>query len=73
MKLLLIGLLTLVACTPTSRALVDQAVETVKASEDAKARLAVQAPCAMTATQGLCQRGWSLAAAGTMARFFARA
>ena len=48
MKLLLIGLLTLAACTPTSRALFDHAVDTVKASEDAKARLAVQAPCAMT-------------------------
>ncbi len=36
------------ACTPASRAVVDQAVETVKASEDSKARLALQAPSAMT-------------------------
>ena len=38
----------LVACTPTSRAVVEQAVENVKVSENAKARLALQAPCAMT-------------------------
>jgi hypothetical protein len=38
----------LAACSPTSRAIVDQAVESVKAGENAKARLALQAPCAMT-------------------------
>jgi hypothetical protein len=47
LKLLVTGLV-LVGCTPASRAFVDQAVETVKAGEDAKARLALQAPCAMT-------------------------
>jgi hypothetical protein len=31
-----------------SRAVVDQAVESVKAGENAKVRLALQAPCAMT-------------------------
>ncbi len=40
--------LFLVGCTPASRAVVDQAVESVKAGENAKARLALQAPCAMT-------------------------
>lgn len=44
----LAGAALLSACTPTSRAIVDEAIESVKASEDAKARLAVQAPCAMT-------------------------
>lgn len=38
----------LVSCTPTSRAIIEQAVENVKVSENAKARLALQAPCAMT-------------------------
>ena len=38
----------LVSCTPTSRAVVEQAVENVKVSENAKARLALQAACAMT-------------------------
>lgn len=40
--------LILVGCTAGSRAVVDQAVESVKAGENAKARLALQAPCAMT-------------------------
>ena len=38
----------MVACTPTSRAIVGQTVESVKAGENAKARLALQAPCAIT-------------------------
>ena len=38
----------LAACTPTSRAVVDQAVESVKAGENSKARLVLQMPCAMT-------------------------
>jgi hypothetical protein len=46
--LALAGAAILGACTPTSRAVVDEAVETLKASEDSKARLALQAPCAMT-------------------------
>ena len=49
LRLLTLGAAALLgACTPASRAIVDQAVETVKASEDSKARLALQAPCAMT-------------------------
>ncbi len=40
--------LLLVACTPVSRAFVNQAVETIKDAEDSKARLALQAPCAIT-------------------------
>ncbi len=47
-SLALAGAALLVACTPTSRAVLDQAVESVKASENTKARLALQAPCAMT-------------------------
>ncbi len=35
-------------CTEASRAVVNEAVETVKQAEDSKARLALQAPCAMT-------------------------
>ncbi len=46
--LVLAGAALLGACTPASRAAVGQAVETVKAGEDSKARLALQAPCAMT-------------------------
>lgn len=51
MKTLLISCVTvliLVGCTAASRAVVDQAVESVKAAENAKARLALQAPCAIT-------------------------
>ena len=40
--------LVLAGCTDASRVVVNQAVETVKQTEDAKARLALQAPCAMT-------------------------
>ncbi len=47
-SLALAGAALLVACTPTSRAVLDHAVESVKASENTKARLALQAPCAMT-------------------------
>ena len=43
-----VAAITLAGCTDASRAVVNQAVETVKQTEDAKARLALQAPCAMT-------------------------
>ena len=38
----------LAGCSPTSRAVLDTAVDRVKASEDVKARLALEAPCAIT-------------------------
>lgn len=47
LKVLVAGLV-LVGCTDASRAIVNQAVETVKQTEDSKARLVLQAPCAMT-------------------------
>lgn len=47
LKVLVAGL-ALVGCTDASRAIVNQAVETVKQTEDSKARLVLQAPCAMT-------------------------
>jgi len=47
LKLLAVGLV-LAGCTDASRAIVNQAVETVKQTEDSKARLVLQAPCAMT-------------------------
>lgn len=46
--LVLAAVAVLAACTPASRAVIGQAVETVKEAEDSKARLALQAPCAMT-------------------------
>ena len=42
----LAAVIILAGCTATSRAVVNQAVESVKAAEDAKARLVLQAPCA---------------------------
>jgi len=47
LKLLIAGV-ALAGCTDASRAVVNQAVETVKQAEYTKARLALQAPCAMT-------------------------
>lgn len=47
LKVLVAGLV-LVGCTGASRAIVNQAVETIKQTEDTKARLVLQAPCAMT-------------------------
>ena len=47
LKALVAGLV-LAGCTDASRAIVNQAVETVKQVEDSKARLVLQAPCAMT-------------------------
>lgn len=47
LKVLVAGLV-LAGCTDASRAIVNQAVETVKQVEDSKARLVLQAPCAMT-------------------------
>jgi len=48
----IIGLLALAACTPTTQAAFDaaagQGVESLKRAENAKARLALQAPCAIT-------------------------
>ena len=41
-------LAVLAGCSPASQAVLDQAVERVKAGENAKARLALQAPCAMS-------------------------
>lgn len=46
-KVMVAGLM-LVGCTDASRAVVNQAVETVKQAEDSKAKLVLQAPCAMT-------------------------
>ena len=40
--------LLLVACTPVTRAFVNQVVESIKDAEDSKAGLALQAPCAVT-------------------------
>ncbi len=48
MRNLVIVSLLLAGCTDASRAVVNEAVETVKAGEDSKARLTLQAPCAMT-------------------------
>ncbi len=47
LKILAAGLM-LVGCTDASRAIVNQAVETVKQAEDSKAKLVLQAPCAMS-------------------------
>lgn len=47
LKVLVAGLV-LAGCTDASRTIVNQAVETVKQTEDSKARLVLQAPCAMT-------------------------
>jgi hypothetical protein len=44
----LAAFIALAGCTDASRAIVNQAVETVKRAEDTKARLALQAPCAVT-------------------------
>lgn len=47
LKILAAGVM-LVGCTDASRVIVNQAVETVKQVEDSKAKLVLQAPCAMT-------------------------
>lgn len=47
LKVMVAGLM-LVGCTDASRAIVNQAVETVKQAENSKAKLVLQAPCAMT-------------------------
>ena len=48
LKFAIAGLLALTACTPATRAVVNEGVARVKEAEDSKARLALQAPCAIT-------------------------
>ena len=46
--LIVLATLALAACTPATRAVLNEGVERVKAVEDAKARLALQAPCSVS-------------------------
>ena len=48
LKFLIIGLLALAACTPVSRAVVGEGIGRVEQANDAAARLALKAPCAIT-------------------------